>query len=193
MEGDTLEKQVGKAIEIVREMLSDRGQDVRSVDIDIGETVSKRETIQMDIADDTLLVMYVTLRQNGTAIRSDLKKRIERHKRVIMVFREPPINADTILTRLKEDFIDVAFEMFGLGELQYNVTKHVLVPKHVRIRDPARISKILQTYGVKRPQLPIIHRNDVMCRYLAVEIGDMVEVHRTSPTGGVHIAYRMCV
>lgn len=190
---DTLEKQVGKAFDVVREMLADRGHQMRDVAVAISEFVSKRDTIQADVTDDTLLVMYVTLRQNGTAIRSDLKKRIERHRRVIMVFRELPINSDTVLARLKEDFPDVAFEMFGLSELQYNVTRHVLVPKHVRIRDPARIVKVLQAYGVKRAQLPIIHHSDVMCRYLGVEVGDLVEVHRTSPTGGVHVAYRMCV
>lgn len=196
---NTLSGQVIKAVKVLSEMMTDRGFAGHALQFfspdDCIAAVLKRDTIQIDVTDRVLLVIYVTSRHNGTSIRTDLKKRIDvsRHSRVILVFRENPVNIESVGTKLREEFAGIHVEIFGLLELQFNVTKHVLVPKHERVDDSNVISSVLKLYGVKKQQLPIIHHNDVICRYLGMESGDLVRVYRKSPTAGVHIAYRLCV
>jgi DNA-directed RNA polymerase subunit H (RpoH/RPB5) len=198
MADNSLGVQVTKAVVVLSEMMTDRGisdHALQSFDPDdCLNAVLRRETIQIEVTADTLLVMYITARQNGTSIRADLKKRIEpRHTRCILVFRDVPINISTIADKLKTEFEDVRkIEVFSINELQYNVTKHVLVPLHRRI-DPNAVPDVLRTYGIKRHQLPLILHTDAVCRYLGVEPGDVIEVHRISPAAGVHVAHRLCV
>lgn len=178
-------------------MMTDRGIAHRLGEMSNADCVNaahRRETAQIPVSDDTIIVMYLTTRQNGTSVKNDLRRRVDDvHRRVILVFRELPVNVDAVGARLREEYPTVKFETFSLAELQYNVTEHVLVPKHERVTDADTIRSILKTYGIKRNQLPLIQRTDAVCKYLGIEPGDLVRIHRTSPSSGVHVAYRMCV
>lgn len=192
-----LTSQVAKAFAVLTQMMVDRGHadtKLRAVTpAECTAMAAKRDTIELEAADGVLLVMYLTTRHNGTAVRADLKRRIAHHRRVIVVFRENPLNTDAMLTRLREEFRDVKFETFSLQDLQFNVTRHHLVPQHERISDPDAVKAVLRRYGVKRAQLPVIHKSDAVCRYYGIESGDLVRVTRVSPAGGSHEMYRMCV
>lgn len=199
---NTLSCQVIKAAKTLREMFDDRGyidNDLRLLGDDkCLSMVASRETLQIRVTDDTLLVMYMTMRHNGSTVRADLKKRIDPkvHRRCILVFRDVPSNCEAIAKKLKEDLSMTTLpfiEVFSLEELQFNVTKHHLVPKHERITSPAEIQSVLQKYGVRKNQLPIIlAKTDPVCRYLGAEPGDLIKITRMSPTAGEHIIYRYC-
>lgn len=85
-------------------------------------------------------------------------------------------------------------EHFKLSELQFNITKHVLVPKHEKLSvEEEKI--ILETYNLKsKTQLPLILHTDPMSKYLGLKPGNIVKIKRNnSPSSGEFILYRCCV
>lgn len=198
--GDTLTCKVVRAMAVVRNMIDQRKYAenmLREAKLDeYVLAVARRETIQITVSPGIIVIIYVVARHNGSTLRADLKKRLhalQDTRRVLLVFRDPPLNMDAVSVKLREEFQNVRVEMFCLDELQYDVTEHALVPPHFRISDQEQIRHVLRQYGVKRTQLPLIQKTDPVCRYLAVESGDLVKIHRKSPAGGVHVVYRLCV
>ena len=85
-------------------------------------------------------------------------------------------------------------QLYDIKELQYNITKHVLVPKHELITDENEIKNIMEGYSLKNKyQLPHILKSDPMSRYLGLKSGDIVKITKVSPTAGEYIIYRCCL
>ena len=109
---------------------------------------------------------------------------------IIFVIKAPMNTADVA----KLEKIKIPKQIFSLLELQYNKSKHVLVPKHELINDPALIEDIVAQHDLKsKTQFPHILRNDPMCKHLNARPGDLIRVHRVSPTSAVSIIYRTVV
>ena len=79
-------------------------------------------------------------------------------------------------------------ELFELTELQYNITKHRLVPKHEKITGE-EFNLINTKYG---KNLPYILTSDPISRYYNFNKGDIVKIYRKSQHSQV-IAYRIVV
>lgn len=108
----------------------------------------------------------------------------------VVVVRELPTAAAK--KSIQELHLDVQF--FDVRELQYNVTKHDLVPSHHAIRDEAQIQGILDSLCLRtRTQLPLILSSDPVARYLGLKPGQVVRVTRNSPSAGTYMLYRCCV
>lgn len=85
-------------------------------------------------------------------------------------------------------------QVFDIKQLQFNISRHVLVPKHEIIRDENEVKDIMERYMIKSKfQLPIILKSDAMAKYLGLKNGDIVRIVRVSPTAGEYIVYRCCV
>jgi len=67
-----------------------------------------------------------------------------------------------------------------------------MVPLHEVLSDE-ETKEVLQKYGIVREQLPKIKNNDPAVRVLSAKPGQIVRVHRISPTAGRAIAYRLVV
>lgn len=88
----------------------------------------------------------------------------------------------------------VPVEVHLITKLQFNITKHVLVPKHEVITDKAEIEKIVQSYRLKsRHQLPIILKSDPIAKWYGMKTGDVVKITRASETAGEYVIYRCCL
>lgn len=108
---------------------------------------------------------------------------------LLVVFNKPTTAAHKSISELKRDI-----QIFTLGELQYNVTEHVLVPHHQAIRDETEIREILRRYQLPdRFKMPLIPSNDPVARYLALKPGQIVCITRPSPSCGVFVSYRCCM
>ena len=106
---------------------------------------------------------------------------------VILVVRERPVQGKAV----DDPSRDV--QMFLLKELQFNLTRHELVPEHVPVRDEAEIEAIMRRYRLKsRYMLPLILGNDPVALHLALKPGQVVRITRPSPSAGTFVTYRCC-
>jgi DNA-directed RNA polymerases I, II, and III subunit RPABC1 len=70
-------------------------------------------------------------------------------------------------------------EPFLQSELQFNITKHKYVPKHI-ICSAKKKADVLQKYSVTKDQLPRILSSDPVCRYLGAAKGQLIKIIRPS-------------
>lgn len=68
--------------------------------------------------------------------------------------------------------IHATCEIFTVKELQYNPTKHVLVPRHEKLSP----EEMAQHTEIKK--YPILKRHDPIARYYFYETGDLVRIWR---------------
>jgi DNA-directed RNA polymerase I, II, and III subunit RPABC1 len=126
---------------------------------------------------------------------AELKKTLEEdtdgsYDIIFLVVREKVSESNAKLINA----LALPIQTWELKKLQFNITKHVLVPKHEVIRDDNEISLIVERYSLKnKHQLPHILKNDPMSRYLGLKGGEVVKITRPSPTAGEYILYRCCL
>ncbi|MGY5852717.1 MAG: DNA-directed RNA polymerase subunit H [Candidatus Thorarchaeota archaeon] len=75
-----------------------------------------------------------------------------------------------------------SFELFG----------HQLVPNHT-IATEDEILLVLNHYGIEKPQLPRIFRDDPAARVLDAKPGHVIRIERESQTAGKVFYYRLVV
>lgn len=64
---------------------------------------------------------------------------------------------------------------------KYDVSKHILVPKHTKLTEE-ETQKVLEKYNVTSRQLPKIQKNDPAIKELDAKPGDIIEIERKSQT-----------
>jgi DNA-directed RNA polymerase I, II, and III subunit RPABC1 len=123
---------------------------------------------------------------------SNIKKLLEREdvSTFVLVVREVPTS--TALKGLEAAGREI--QLFKLDELQYNVSRHALVPPHESLRDDKDVAEVLDRYQLRnRWHLPLILSTDPMARYLGLRHGDVVRITRPSPSAGAYTLYRCCM
>ncbi len=75
---------------------------------------------------------------------------------------------------------------------KFDVTKHILVPKHSKVSDKER-KDLLQKYKISADDLPRILKNDPAIAHLGPKLGDIIKIERDSPTAGKMAFYRVVV
>lgn len=86
----------------------------------------------------------------------------------------------------------IYIDVYLLDEAVFNISKHVLVPKH-EICSASEKRSVLETYGVKAGGVPQIKLSDPMVRHLGAIRGQMIKITRDSDTmpGKKAIVYRV--
>jgi DNA-directed RNA polymerase I, II, and III subunit RPABC1 len=103
----------------------------------------------------------------------------EGSKRCIIVYR----NSVTSSAKKSLETLEYDFELFALYELQLNITKHRLVPRHTIVTESER-EELEKKYKGKIPSL--LH-TDSISRYYSFQRGDYVRITRKNGT----IIYRV--
>lgn len=75
---------------------------------------------------------------------------------------------------------------------KFDVTKHVLVPKHTKVSEKER-KELFEKYSLDVENLPRMNRSDPAILHLDVKEDDIVKIVRNSPTAGVITFYRRVV
>lgn len=82
----------------------------------------------------------------------------------------------------------IFFETFHILHLTFDISEHVLVPKHRLITSPKERKQILEGYALTEAsinQLPNLLPTDPVAKYYAFPMGSIVEVTRPGPLGPV--------
>lgn len=90
----------------------------------------------------------------------------------IIVYKE---NITASAKKLIESLEDFEIETFAKKELQYNLTKHRLVPLHEKIPDE-EAKEIVKKFGTK---LAILLRGDAVSKFYNYKHGDLIRITRT--------------
>ena len=92
----------------------------------------------------------------------------------IIVYRD---SATPVAKKIIEETKDMNIELFTEDELQYNITKHVLVPKHEIVFKKGTVGCV--NFKKKyTDNLPIILKTDPVSRYYGYEKGDIIKITR---------------
>ena len=74
----------------------------------------------------------------------------------------------------------------------YDVTKHMLVPKHVKASDKD-VKELLDKYHISLYQLPKILVSDPAIQDLEIKEDDVIKITRPSATAGETVFFRRVV
>ena len=106
-------------------------------------------------------------------------------KRIILVHKS---KISSVAAKTATMFEGV-FEDFLFEDLIVNVTRHILVPQHIKLLEDEK-KALLERYNVKLSQLPRLLRSDPICKYYGFEKGDVIKIIRKSETAGRYVTYR---
>lgn len=88
--------------------------------------------------------------------------------------------------------LNTRIEIFYEKELLFNITKHVLVPKHRILNHEEKVG-LLKELRCNEAQLPLILETDPVIRYYGGRKNEVIEIVRKSETAGQGIYYRIVV
>jgi DNA-directed RNA polymerase I, II, and III subunit RPABC1 len=108
--------------------------------------------------------------------------------KLILIIKPKPNS--TILKIIKEKEYRFV-EIFWLNNVVFNITKHVLVPKHIKMTDDEIKALMEKHYIVSKSVFPVMNRDDPIARYLNLSSGDLCKIIRKSQTSGEYTSYRV--
>jgi DNA-directed RNA polymerase subunit H (RpoH/RPB5) len=185
---------VERSFQTIIEMLNDRQTDIGNISKDAGREIVegflKSNKVLFEIIINKVKIVYSLSSKSKWVELKKLFEDSEPMDLYILVAKEKlSQNNSKMLTTLK-----VNLQIFDIKQLQFNISKHVLVPKHDIIRDEKEIKSIIERFSLKsKYQLPIILKTDAMAKYLGLKNGDIVRITRDSPTSGEYVIYRCCI
>ena len=203
--------EIDRAIENLKAMLSElRNEDIdefneHEADIDRQEFYNETNIIEFN-TNNTTIIFALTKK-----LRQDIIEQLKKSKtnidtfvnayngkyNIILIFGNDILTTPTI-TQL--NLIDKVLQkkkgmlqFFQLNELQFNPTKHQLVPPHRKLNQEESTS-IMNRYLIKsKLQMPIILKTDVIAKWHGLKQGDIVEIIRYNENSGKSYYYRCCI
>ena len=209
--------EIDRAIENLKDMLSElRNEDIdefneHEIDIDRQEFYNETRPIYFH-TDKTAIIFALTkklrqdiieeLKKNKIDIDVLVKDKTQDNKyfgkyNIILIFGNDILTTPTI-TQL--NLIDKVLQKkkgmlqyFQLNDLQFNPTKHQLVPPHRKLNQE-EATAIMNRYLIKsKLQMPLILKTDVIAKWHGLKQGDIVEIIRYNENSGKSYYYRCCI
>ena len=91
----------------------------------------------------------------------------------IIVFKE---NATPVAKKIVLDSKEMIIELFEMDEMQYNLTKHELVPKHEKVDINEKNAEDFKKS--KTDKFPILLKTDPVARFYGFSKGDIIKITR---------------
>lgn len=199
------------AIENLKSMLKElRNDDIaefdeHEADIDREEFYSDANIIEFN-TDNTTIIFALTKKLRTDIIdqlkksKSNIDSFVEAYNgknNIILIFGNDILTTPTITQLNSIDKIlqkkKGMLQYFQLNELQFNPTKHQLVPPHRKLSND-ETTEIMNKYLIKNKlQMPIILRTDVIAKWLGLKQGEIVEITRFNENSGKSYYYRCCI
>lgn len=200
-------------IQNVKEMLLDRGDEIEEfeeheVDVPREEFYNDGKVIEFHTSRTTII--FALSKKSRKSVTDELKKEKETNdtmsefikkynnkSNILLIFNNDAISAPVRVQLNQYDKmfqkIDGNLQYFHTKNLLYNPTKHVLVPKHIKL-NPDEIKEMMEKYLVKtKLMLPFILHTDVIAKWMGLRHGDIVKIERYNENSGLSFYFRVCV
>lgn len=139
-----------------------------------------------------LYVIYISI----SCKTIDLKNHIEKINNnennngneieIIFIFQEKP---NSNMLKFLENYNYCSY--FCINNLQVNITKHKLVPKHELISSEETDSLMKKHNLISKNQLPFISKNDPIVKYYNFKPGNVCKITRKNDVSSEVIFYRL--
>lgn len=97
---------------------------------------------------------------------------------------------DDKVSKFLKDFKRISnIEIFDYDEFYFNVTDHILVPKHIILTEEEQ-QQILIEYNLSIDQVPKLFKTDRIARHYNMKVGSICKIEQLSPVTGKVITYR---
>jgi len=193
-------KNLYKVRETILEMLNDRGYYVpESENITFEQFVLKYNNKNIDIFINDEVKnkkIYVHFHNDiKNFSKGDLKNITQK---VISEFSDEDINLILLLrekenSAVSKELIKEAYknvEVFLKKNMLFNITHHVLVPKHILLSKDEE-KDLLEKYNTNKGKLPKISKVDPIAKYYGMKSDQICKIIRKSPEVGEYIYYRL--
>lgn len=187
-----------KVRKTIIEMLKDRSYNVdnetANVDIDQFVAMYDNENINFTVDDKIHIYFYNENKSFGkkdlTTIYSKVKTEVGDAIRLMIIINGKCI--ESIRNELNNlEYQNV--EIFTQDQLQFNITKNYLVPKHVLLSEKEK-QEVYKKYNTNSNDVfQKIRKNDPVAQYYAMKKDDMCKIIRSSPSSGICVSYRVVV
>lgn len=193
-------KNLYKVRETILEMINDRGYLVPdSENITFEQFVLKYNNKNIDIfINDEVKNKRIYIHFHNDIknfSKGDLKNVTQK---VISEFNDQDINLILLLREkensavskelMKEAYKNV--EVFLKKNMLFNITHHVLVPKHILLSKEEE-KDLLEKYNTNKGKLPKISKVDPIAKYYGMKSDQICKIIRKSPEVGEYIYYRL--
>lgn len=181
-----------KALSTLKEILIDRGFKADKFD----SIASSIDETKMYTFGGMLVVFSTKARVTEKDIMNfvEFSKENSYNNGIIIVSLSRP--SDTVLSALRTYISNSEVplvQVFELRHLQFNISKHVKVPKH-RLVMKDEIPDILKKCNVDKPSFfRKIDSQDAMARWIGARPGDIIEVTGMCETSAENKRYLFCV
>lgn len=172
-----------KAYETCVEMINQRGY--RIIDQDDERILAERKNVFTKKDEQICVFLTNTSKFNVESIQEyiSMMKKMDVWN-CIIVYRD---NVTPVAKKIVEESQEMTIELFNEDELQFNITKHFLVPKHELIYKKG--TKECQEFKKKyTDRFPIILKTDPICRFYGYQKGDIIKITRRNG----FVTYRIC-
>jgi DNA-directed RNA polymerase I, II, and III subunit RPABC1 len=145
---------------------------------------------QRDYSDISLDDTYITaIKEDGNVVKAFIntiqklnvteiqgcisKLQEEKINHGLIVYNGVPTSVvKVIISNIEE--LGIHLEIFQQCDLQYNITKHILVPKHIKLAKDES-SQFKTNYGIN---IPVLLKTDSVCKFYDFSKGDIIKVIR---------------
>lgn len=181
------DQKIHNALIVIKDMLKHRNIDTSSFSPETGVWINPFDVLLGEGSNKVWV--FVNLGVKSKQQTPFAKENSDVKYRIIVHTDKLTMKDAELYNSYKQDY-----QFFQIRDLQFDVSKHMLVPKHELISDRALISQIVKDHCVKNTsQFPSILRSDPMAKYLYAKTGDLVKVTRISQTACHHEVFRCVV
>jgi len=135
--------------------------------------------------DNKQVYVYFSTSNNGKLNIQGIKEYIE-DAEISLITNCIIIYTNSITASAKKvisNLIHMNIELFDQQDLQFNITKHRLARPHIKLDEVEKL-KFISDYG---KDIPVLLKNDMMCRFYGFQKGDIIRVIRKDN----YISYRI--
>tara|TARA_B100001758_G_scaffold247315_1_gene264716 strand:+ start:89 stop:718 length:630 start_codon:yes stop_codon:yes gene_type:complete len=169
-------------------MLSNRTNKDSNIDIICNE--------HHDEPNKVLYIKYIlALKIKPSSIKEvyeEIKEKNQDNKNIdlILILKTKPNNS---ILKLQKDKQYSNIQIYWCKQLQFNVTKHELVPVHRRLSEDEGNSILTRYSLTAKNQLPVLLKDDIVSKYYNFKSGDVIEITQTKTSQNSEYKFYRCV